>query len=589
MFSAECIVGSRASPNRPQKLVRALLFASGWCALSLAQVVSALVFEQALGQNVSGAIVANPVARPVFGTGLSVPLGYSQTIDTRNNGQPDLFLCHASFGPPNPKSKQPCAFLRPQADGSLIDVTRQLIGAIALPSVEHSRQIVIADFNNDGYPDIFVGAHGYDTSPYDGETNLLLISNGDGTYSDRSSTLPQAPDFTHSACVGDFDGDGNLDIFVGNLANAAQIGPYLLIGRGDGTFAQRIVGLPASITGLAEGFTTCATVDVDLDGNVDLVLGTFGGPGPPDSIVLFNDGHGDFTRRARYVLPQAPLPRDNSLMLDIASLDVNGDGYPDLIVLASNKLTASGFALQVLINRQDGTFADETSVRFGPSTNRTTGPWCSFIPLLDLDGDGSLDLYCYTFVWDSSLPRYWLNDRRGAWTPVVPDPLPAGASNGLIYAVDFDGDGRPDLLRVDPTSTGDVVYRSFLNRTPRTVPSPPIMRAAAPGNGLARVTFAKPLNNGPSPVIQYTTTCGTGRMGESVSASSATSPAVIGGLTNGRLYRCSTKAVSASGTSLPSNSATVRPTAPATTVMEALSPDPMPSDPSRSLGPSQTR
>jgi len=94
---------------------------------------------------------------------------------------------------------------------------------------------------------------------------VLLVSNPDGTYTDRSSTLPQTPDFSHSACVGDIDGDGKLDIYVGNV-NSAFVQPYFLMGNGDGTFTQRLTGLPASMVGLQEGFVSCLLVDVDQDG-----------------------------------------------------------------------------------------------------------------------------------------------------------------------------------------------------------------------------------------------------------------------------------------------------------------------------------
>ena len=63
-----------------------------------------------------------------------------------------------------------------------------------------------------------------------------------------------------------------------------------------------------------------------------------------------------------------------------------------------------------------------------------------------------------------------MSNGDGTWSPVAAGVLPAGMGLG-IHAVDFDGDGRPDLLSIYPTSTGDVSYRSYFNRTPRTVPT----------------------------------------------------------------------------------------------------------------------
>src|SRR4029079_12330962 len=119
--------------------------------------------------------------------------------------------------PPNARTKVPMRILRPDDRGGLRDVTREMVGAGELPSMEHPREIVTGDFNRDGRPDLFVSAHGYDTSPFDGETNTLVLSRADGTLANRSSTLPTTPDFSHSAAVADIDGDGILDIYVGNL------------------------------------------------------------------------------------------------------------------------------------------------------------------------------------------------------------------------------------------------------------------------------------------------------------------------------------------------------------------------------------
>ena len=73
-------------------------------------------------------------------------------------------------------------------------------------------------------------------------------------------------------------------------------------------------GLPATITGLQEKFTACALVDIDGDGELDLVLGTHSENGFLDSIVLLNDGTGDFTKRPCIVLPPGPLGRGNTVL-----------------------------------------------------------------------------------------------------------------------------------------------------------------------------------------------------------------------------------------------------------------------------------
>ncbi len=344
----------------------------------IAQGVTPLTFDRppAQGPGTPGwAFISDPTIQPFVAPGMPAPMLMRASIDLQGNGRPDVVVCHGSF-PPLPIVKGPCRVLRPQPDGSVIDITRQLFGSGALPSAVHPREIVSGDFNRDGRADVFVAAHGYDTTPFSGETNLLLLSNADGTYTDRSATLPQTPDFTHSASVGDINGDGNLDIYVNNWGgNGAPVSPYFLMGRGDGTFTQKITGLPPSIgwRGSDEKFASCLLVDLDGDTYPDLVLGITPNP-TGHSIVLFNDGTGDFTRRPRLVLPEGPLPANNREVDDIASLDVNRDGRPDLILLSITAQTYTGFGLQVLINQGNGTLVDETAARLGPSAARLTGP-----------------------------------------------------------------------------------------------------------------------------------------------------------------------------------------------------------------------
>jgi hypothetical protein len=444
---------------------------------SATQAVSSLIFERPPSQ-APGTVnqVSDPTIQPFIAPGSPAPILERAAIDLQGNGRPDAVVCHGSF-PPSPAVKGPCRVLRPQPDGSLVDVTRQLFGTGSLPTATHPREIVSGDFNRDGRADIYVAAHGYDAAPFSGETNLLLVSNADGTYTDRSATLPQTPDFTHSATVGDINGDGNPDIYVGNWGGGgAPTGPYFLVGRGDGTFAQTFAGLPLSITMSAdppsssrEIFSACLLVDLDGDTFADLVLGTAPTQGHNQNIVLFNDGTGDFTRRSRLVLPPGPLPADDFAMMDIASLDVNRDGRPDLLMLSSALKTVSGVGLQVLINQGTGTFLDETTTRLGTPVARLTGPWSPFIRLVDLNGDGLQDFYLEIFSIDDVPPRFWLNNGNGTFTAVASIAASPELNIQSLLAVDFDGDQRPDFLKLLGSSGFSISYRSFLNHTPRTV------------------------------------------------------------------------------------------------------------------------
>ena len=211
--------------------------------LSTARAASSLIFERpsSQGPGTPGfGIASDSTVRPFQAPGNAATIGITFPIDFQGHGRPDLLACHGPNSP-DPEVKVPCRVLRPQPDGSVIEMTRQMFGTGALPSMVNPRETVAGDFNGDGHPDVFVAAHGYDAPPYPGETNVVLISNPDGTYADRSSALPQTPDFSHSACTGDINGDGHLDIYVGNIGS---VGPYFLMGKGDGTFTKKASGLP---------------------------------------------------------------------------------------------------------------------------------------------------------------------------------------------------------------------------------------------------------------------------------------------------------------------------------------------------------
>jgi hypothetical protein len=290
------------------------------------------------------------------------------------------------------------------------------------------------------------------------------------------------------------------------------------------------------------------------------VLGSIGNTRSKGNIVYFNDGKGDFNVRPRLVLPPNPtLPPGpfvpgNYVTLGILPLDVDHDGRMDLVLNATQNY--GGSTVQVLINRGDGTtFADESATRLPANVNRTTGHYCTFIGVADFNGDGWEDLYCDGGRLEPEYPRLWVSNGNGTWAAVPTDTLPPYSVSAQIKAIDFDGNGVPDLVNFY-ADTPSVYYRTNFNRTPRTVPSEPAIGTAVAGNGQATIAFAKPLSGNTVPVTGYTASCTHGAQFGVFSASGMSSPLTVTGLTNGKAYACSVRANGAKGSSLPS--ATVR-------------------------------
>jgi hypothetical protein len=470
-------------------------------------------------------------------------------VDLAGTRRADIVI-GVGLAPLIPPTKIPMRVLRSGLGGSFSDVTRQLFGNGKLPSAGAPTQIISLDFDHDGKPDIFVADSGYDGSPADGAVNILLESNPDGSFTDNSAVLPTFTDYTHSAAVGDLNSDGLLDVYVGNISGTFNIGPYILFGRPDGGFDRVMTALPDAIRTLQEKFTASLVMDVDNDGSLDLLLGTHHDNGFVESILLFNDGKGDFKSRPRYTLPFGPMGA-RVVVLKMNTIDANKDGYTDLLLLGTGSQPTPyvGGSIQLLMNQKNGTFADETVERLGSRATVMTGIGWDQLQVADINGDGQLDILASTQFNSSDAPGdfAWINNGDGTFaalsTATLMPPLV-----GKIVATDADGDGQLDLVSVQFTGEGSLLYRTYLNKTPRIVPSEPMINDVALNDLLATVMFSPPLGTGGSPVTAYTIISTPGN----ISATGSSSPITVNGLQEGTSYTFAVRAENASGAGLMS-------------------------------------
>jgi hypothetical protein len=305
---------------------------------------------------------------------------------------------------------------------------------------EWGRQIVIGDFNGDRRNDIFVADHGYDAPPFPGYPNTLVLSTPDGKLADASANLPPESGFSHSAAAADVNGDGSLDLYVGNLCTACtDAPPEILLNDGTGRFTRRTDLLPADLVDLDDHhrYTRSLFVDVNGDRAPDLVLGA--DDHTLDSRVLLNDGSGHF-RDASAPLPPKPLG-PGSILISLATLDANRDGKPDLIAGFQNG-DFTGRRVQILIGNGDGTFRDETAQRL-PEQDSGQG-WPYAIRVADFNGDGLSDFTVDVNIFPVEDAPIYLDDGNGVYHPVA-----FGGNPGQFWTVvDANGDGRPDIFSV---------------------------------------------------------------------------------------------------------------------------------------------
>lgn len=345
-------------------------------------------------------------------------------------------------------SDQPGWLALRSAQGLRIATQAEFPGA-TLGSV-HAREILSADFNGDRVPDLFIADHGYDAPPFPGHVNQLFLSNGQGGWRNASANLPQSPDFTHSAVAGDVDGDGDIDLFVGNT----QLGQaYFLLNDGRGQFTQERSLLPAGGGFATLYFESCLLVDLNGDALPELVLGCRSPQrGPP--LVLWNHG-GSWAQGDSTTLPVPAEVSGENTVLDIQSTDVNFDGRPDLLM--SYQTANGGWLLSVLVNGGERQFIDRTAdiiprvgVAGGGLNSATVQPSLYFLRPLDVNGDGRMDFFTTPEAIrpatpNRNVPVFLVQRDDGRFDVVTSgDLLDAGLDANLLVGAEY---ARQDVPR----------------------------------------------------------------------------------------------------------------------------------------------
>ena len=318
--------------------------------------------------------------------------------------------------------------------------------SIDIPSTVHPREFVTADFNNDGKLDLFVADHGWDTAPYPGGQNQLILSGPTG-WTNATVNLPQRLDFTHSTAVGDFNRDGNVDIFLGNTATVpAPFSASILYGNGKGQFNESTASLPNELKGSdALRFTSVSLSDLNNDGWTELIIGNDGNNPKGQSIVYWNDS-GLFNNFHASLIPSGYFGNKNEQILDIQTGDLDGDGIKEIVLLSTqNNPFYDGWSLQTIkVNGESLT--DITATSFGNNIrkmgeiNKPTGsPWIPFVNLVDVNFDGTLDLLLDGVLMgntidQATMPLIYLNDGFGHLSPIfTSDILDLGPTNKTFF------------------------------------------------------------------------------------------------------------------------------------------------------------
>lgn len=401
-------------------------------------------------------------------------------FDYNGDGRPDIFFTNgadiATLKKSSPKYSN--RLFRNDGNGVFTDVTAEA----GLAGIGFDDGAAVGDYDNDGYPDLFVaGVHG----------NTLYHNNGDGTFTnvtkkaglDKWNDPDFGPLWAVAAAWVDVNNDGLLDLFVVNYLQwtysdqpkcvIETVAEYchpryykgqpnqLFLNQGDGTFkdVSKEWGIRDHVgKGMGVG-----VADYDLDGKPDLFV-----TNDSEYAFLFHNLGNKFEEVAFQT--NVALAEDAAFIsgMGVDFRDVNNDGYPDIVYVA---LKSQTFPLYLNTGKGDFTEATaETGMR------ALSLPMAGFGPALyDFDNDGWKDLFVtrghVTSVYPPGFkfaePNTVFHNpgASGKWTAFTAEAgfteATAARHRGCALG-DFDGDGRVDIVVTSLDRDAEI----WMNRSP---------------------------------------------------------------------------------------------------------------------------
>jgi hypothetical protein len=387
-------------------------------------------------------------------------------LDYDNDGWMDIYLVNSG----------PCDFWKPakpirnalyknNRDGTFSDVTEKA----GVSGGTFGMGVAVGDYDNDGYPDIFVSAYG---------NCILYKNNRDGTFTDVTAKAGLAtPGWTTSAVWFDYDNDGKLDLFVCSFvdygaAHKFECGDnklgrhyyciprifkgtasFLYHNNGDGTFTEVSKGTDIAKS-LGKGLGVVAT-DINNDGRMDLFVAN----DTVQNFLYVNRGP-DKTGKWQFeeIALQAEVGfSDNGQArsgMGVDAADLNNDGWEDLFVANVDQEMFS-----VYRNNKNESFRDVSHVNGVAQATRLLSGWG--MKYFDYDNDGVMDLILANGHPDDMIDSYSQQVRyreplllfhQGADGKLANVSANAGpafqkafAARGLAVG-DYDNDGALDVL-----------------------------------------------------------------------------------------------------------------------------------------------
>jgi len=327
----------------------------------------------------------------------------------------------------------------------------------SLPEAFLATKIIVGDFDNDGYPDLYCINHGTDSAPYIDENQFFLFNDleSQGVFTQIDNTYNRNSHFGASA---DIDNDGDLDIYAPGLFPCDRgRGCDFLINNGGRNFSPGNLLNDVSYLGRKSFFTrnisTSDLFDVDEDGKIDLLLhgrgsednsSSFSGMITQEEIdnipfiassgkIMFANSQGKYTLSEMKYIPSIPGYNKG---LDFNIYDLDGDGQKEIIILLTgdgsagewsnsgnqneNQNTSNyyqGYQIQICQLDENRNIIDVTDSFMDGNGQTGVGLGCDnyqfmFLQIGDYDDNGLLDMYCEDSRQGPNFVRWEWNGSR---------------------------------------------------------------------------------------------------------------------------------------------------------------------------------
>ena len=317
-------------------------------------------------------------------------------FDYDNDGNVDVLIVNGSTLEHHKKGGDPMVALYRNVNGHFVDMT----DSAHLRKNGWGMGACVADYNNDGFPDVYITAYG---------PNVLFRNNGDGTFTDVTASAGVGDARWGTGCAfGDYDRDGNVDLYVANYVS----------------FDEKTVR-PRGANDLCRYM------------GADVFCGPVGLPGQPD-VLYHNNGDGTFTD----VTAKAGIRDPNYYGFGVIFSDLDNDGWPDIYVANDSQPNL------LFRNNRNGTFS-EAGLSSGAALNEAGRAQSGMgVAIGDYDGNGLPDIFVTNFARDTNTLYKNLGNMF-----FVDSTVSAGLGEISVSYMgwgtslaDLDNDGLPDIF-----------------------------------------------------------------------------------------------------------------------------------------------